>query len=262
MKKIVSLILAVTMIFAILSFTSCGETTAAVVEKAFEKTENLDSYEAVMDVTISMGAGPISMNIPMTVEYKVEGAKTESPKIYAKSTLEMFEESMTVESYIADGWMYVVQGDNKFKADISKIDDYEAYDYSAFYDEMMQELPESLFDNVEFTAESDGTQTVTLNIPDAAFKEIFEDFLGEMGELAVQDEVDKLTTSNGKVSLSVKDGYVSVYSMEYTMTIGTNNINMDANVSAVMTFKNPGAKVSVTLPSGAETFPDLTATLS
>ena len=157
------------MIFAILSFTSCGETTAAVVEKAFEETENLDRYEAVMDVTIRMGAGPISMNIPMTVEYKVEGAKTESPKIYAKSTLEMFEEKMTVESYIADGWMYVVQWDNKFKADISKIDDYEAYDYSAFYDEMMQDF----YDYVMGTKENPFTYE-----HDYAVQEVLADIVG------------------------------------------------------------------------------------
>ena len=261
MKKILSVILAITMLFATLSLTACGQAPAEVIENAFEKTENLDSYHAVMETSISMGGGGFSVEIPMTIEYKVEGAKSQNPKLYAKSIVEVLGESVTVETYMAGGWMYVVQGDNKFKADISKIDDVDDYDYSAFMEGIMQELPEDLLKNVEFKVE-DGAKTVTVNIPDATFKQVFDDFLEEMGELALQDEFDKLTTSNATVSMSVKDGYISDYSMEYTMTLGMDGINMDANVSASVSFKNPGEKVSVTVPSDADSYMDATASMS
>lgn len=260
MKKIVSLVLALLMVFGLVSLTSCLVTPAAAVEQAFENTEKLDSYYAVMDFKLSLSATGVTVDLPMSFEYKVEDANSENPTVYAKSNIEMLGQSLTVESYLKDGWAYIIYDGEKAKVNLSKVENDDEYEYE-FIEEFVQEIPEELLKNVEFTNEDDGGKTVNINIPDSTFNELYDDFLEMITETALQEEFKNLVFSEADLSVTIKDGYVNVYSMEYNMSFNSDNVPMNASVEVSLEYKNPGEKVSVTMPKGYESFDDITSVI-
>jgi len=253
MKRILSLILALTMIFAVLSMTACGEGVAETVENAIEKTEELDSYDATVEIKASLKTGNAVIEVPMTVVVKACGMDGENERVYAKSNMKIPGAELVTETYIENDIAYVITGNKKYKINLEKYDDSIKYDYAEFIEELMQDLPEELFANAEFV-KGDNGKTVSVDIPDKAFGEIFDDLYEYIGKTAIGSDTAAVAASGAKASITVSKGYVREYLMKYTMKVGVKESAFSGEVEVKLSFNNIGKSVSVTAPEGYESF--------
>ena len=248
MKKIVSLFLVVCLLLSMtLVFTSC-QNAAKTVDKALEKTAELESYAAQMNMKITMTGAGITTTIPMTIKMKVEDAKSESPKVEADMSMEMFGETLEVKYYISGDWAYFVADDNNYKM---KLDD--AGVDSDYSEDMMKKLPEDLLKDVKVVKNDDKSKIVTVAIPDETFNEMFDDLLDTMTD-SMGVNATGLTISDAVVQIIVKDGYVQTYGVDFSMAMTVEGVSFTATAECEMVYENPGEAVTVTLPTGYENF--------
>ena len=251
MKKIVSLCLIVCVLLSMtLVFTSC-QNAEKTVDKALEKTGELESYAAQMNMKITMTGAGITTTIPMTMKMKVEDAKSETPKAEIDMSMEMFGETMEAKYYTSGEWAYFVDDENSYKM---KLDDADIdSDYS---EDMMKKLPADLLKDVEVVKNDDKSKTVTVSIPDETFNELFDDLLDMMTD-SMGVAATGLTISDAVVEITVKDGYVQTYGVDFSMVMTVEGISFTATAECEMVYENPGEAVTVTLPEGYESFREL-----
>ena len=263
MKKIITRVLSLVLVFALLSLTACGKTPYEVINGAVERTEELNSYEAVITNTYEIDMGITKIEMPMVIEMKATNLRGENPKIYSKVSVTVSGITSVAETYIEGDWAYVIQGDTKFKLNLERVSDSleVQYDYTDFVDSMLEDLPPSLFENVTLEKTDDGSKTVALDIPDTLFKEIFDDLLETNSTILenLTDSVGSAVVSEAKLSLSVNGSYVNRYSVEYKVTLpiilGT---SISAKITSVCEIKNHGGNISISYPDGYKSFADYT----
>ncbi len=248
MKKIVSLFLVVCLLLSMtLVFTSC-QNAAKTVDKALEKTAELESYAAQINMKITMTGAGITTTIPMTIKMKVEDAKSENPKAEADMSMEMFGETVEVKYYISGDWAYFVADGNNYKM---KLDD--AGVDSDYSEDMMKKLPEDLLKDVKVVKNDDKSKIVTVAIPDETFNELFDDLLDTMTD-SMGVNATGLTISDAVVQIIVKDGYVQTYGVDFSIAMTVEGVSFTATAECEMVYENPGEAVTVTLPTGYENF--------
>jgi len=253
MKRILKALLSFLLAITAFSLVACDESPLSEVEKAIEKTENLDSYQALIEAKVAVSWLGGSAEVPMTVEVKAEGIQGENPRIYAKKDLEIPGANVTSEIYVQGGFAYVIRGDKTSKVNLNNLKNGLSYDYSEFIDEVMAKLPETLYQEAEIKEES-GAKILTVSIPDSVFDELFSEIALTMGEMAMQSKLDQIASSNANVKIEVKDGYVGTYEIGYKMTVSVGALSAEANAEIKVSFENPGEKVTVTMPEGYESF--------
>ena len=266
-KRLVAMLLALTVLCTGILFTACGgegtaETTETVVEKsvsevineALKKTENLDFMSAVMKMEMNMAAEGITMSIPITAKIKAKDIKSENPIASVVVTMSMFGQEIDIEMYQEGQWAYMVMADMKYKTNAEDMEG--EYDYADSANDMLQEIPEELLKDAELVKAEDGSQTVTLSLPGEKFAEIYDDLIEsvnsetgtEMGEMKISDAVVKITVDNG---------YVTVCDIAFTMEMTVEGVTSSTEVKTTLTYENPGQEVTITPPEGYQDFEEM-----
>lgn len=266
MKKRIAFTLALLMAFSLVLFASCGKVTAySLVSDAVAKNEALDSFDADVDIDMSVKVSGVTVDVPMGYQIKASGLAGENPVTSTTMSVTSMGATIETNAYIEGEWCYVTMlGQNmKTKMDEST----EQYDGYSSIESVFKPLPEALLADVEITDNGDGTRSVSAAISDEEFAEIYQDFIDDMSASAGQEgAVLDLSVSNGKVDITVDgNGYVSVYkvSFEMNLKVESSGVSMDAKapVEMAITFHNPGTAVTVTPPDGYQDFPEVPSSL-
>lgn len=268
-KRLISLLLALAVLWSGILFTGCGnenapdkvkeKSTFEVISDALKKTENLESMAAEMKMEMNMAAEGMTMSIPMTIKLKGKDMKTDNPVISMVVSMTMLGQSIDIEMYQEGQWAYMVMGDMKYKANAKDMES--EYDYTESVDEMLQQIPEELLKDVELVKAEDGSQSVTIPFPADKFAEIYDDFIEsvnsetevDVGEMKITDSVVKLTIANG---------YVSVYDVAFTMEMTVEGVTSSTEAKVTLTYENPGQEVTITPPEGYQEFEEIDGDLA
>lgn len=262
MKKLLSLVLmaalALSLVFAL---ASCEQLTAyQLVSDAVAKTNGLDAVDAEMKMNMKTVTSGITMDVPVTMSMKATGLKGENPIVSANMVMPILGEEMPIEVYNEGDDFYIVMAGEGMKM---KAGEYtEEYDVSSDFMDVIKALPEDVLKDVEIVKNSDGTKTVSVAISDAVFAEVYKDLLDSTKESAGGADLGAdVSVSGAKVEITVnKDGYVSSYktsfTMEMTISVLGQEIKTTTEADIAVTYKNPGAAVTITPPEGYQNFPE------
>ncbi len=261
MKKVLSVLLAVCMLFAVLATSGCTLSTAKTIGDAIKKTEALEDIDATLFLEISMDMG-FSITIPVPVNMKAKNIKSQAPTVYVDMTLPMGSMELKTSVYQEEDMLYVSENGLKYKQKIAESDG--EYDCIGYVNNIIKDIPDDLLESIELVKNEDGSQSASLTIDDARFKEIFRDLVldsaddsstGEddeydMAEGVIDDIMQYISINDATVKITVKDGYVSVYEISYSMTADVESVKTTSSVKASVTYNNPGEPVEITPPEG------------
>lgn len=251
MKRIVSLVLALCMLVGVaLSLTACSQSPEEMVAEAVAKTNELDSYAGKMKILMSMEISGQKMDVNMFTDMKVQNANGDDVKTQMDLEMELLGSKIRMTSYSDKEWVYMVSSDGNYK---QKIED-NANEINQM-DTIIKDLPADLFEGVEVVKEENGTNSITIAIPDDVFNEIYADLLETVGEnLSVQG--GEVTISDAVVKINVKDDLITTYDITFVLTRTTNGLTVVADVTASCEFTQYGG-VFVELPTGYENYPEM-----
>ena len=161
-------------------------------------------------------------------------------------------QKIETESYMDGEYVYVVTDGEGYKTTLEEAEG--EYDYSEELNENFQKLPEDLLKDIELVKGEDGSYSVTVNIPNETFKEIYGDLLDEVSEASLGEVFDGLTISDCVVTVTVKDDYATNYDLSFKMVMEVEGMEVTADVTADYEIVNPGKSVTITPPQGYENF--------
>lgn len=253
-KRIVSLALIFCILCISLTLTACKESTFSIVSKALDKTENLESMHAEMSLEMNMAMDGMTLSIPITADIKATGIHGDSPVISTDIAMSMFGQNVETEMYQEGEWTYMIIDDMKYKTKVS--DGESEFDYSDDVNNMIQEIPEELFKNVDAINGNDGSMTVTIPIPDEFFSDIYSDFVDDINSSTGVEGTD-VKIKDAIVKITVLNGYISVYDMEFKMDMTVYDVATTTDVKASVTYKDPGKEITITPPEGYQSFEEL-----
>lgn len=258
-KRIISLLLVICFLCAML--TACEETTSDMINNALKKTQALDSMNAEMHIDMEMSMQGMTLSIPITAAIKATGLQKENPTVLTDVSMSMFGQNIDVQLYQEGEWSYLVIADMKYKAKTADLEG--EYDYSGDVDSMLQSIPEELLKDVKAKKNDDGSQTVTVSIPDEQFSEIYSEFLKDINSTTGADvDTTDLKIKDAVVTITVLNGYISVYDMELTMDMTVSDVATTSKIKASVTYKDPGKDVQITPPSGYQSFEELDTSIT
>ncbi len=259
MKKIISLLMVLLMLCSAIFAVACApdddddndddgakKTAGELVKGSLEKSQSLDCYHVLMTQNILIRMQGISMETPVTIEIMVEGANTDSPKIYSNQTVEMMGESANMELYIEGDYAYANVDGEKQKINLSEFGtDADNIMYNKTVEELLQVLPEDVLKDVKINTNDNGDKYVEVEFDPTKFLQIYEESIeGLSTELGVS--IEDLTISDSKVKIVVdENGYVKEYTLTYKMSINVMGQQAEADVNLKMEFIEPGSPVAV-----------------
>lgn len=219
MKRILAILMAMVLLCGACLLTACSGNDSkddgkkdepvdlyTVVKNATEKTLAATSYEAksvfVMDTDVFGTQMKTTADLVMKYNGKEVGAE-------GKSIVEMAgSKTETPCEYYYDGeYLYMTMLGEGYKIAATDEDFAEEVGNSSEY---ITVLPKELFEGVTGTADH-----IELTVDDATLKNLYGEAIGDM----VGEDLSKITTKGGKITLSVKDGYLATFNMEYTCDI-------------------------------------------
>ena len=251
MKKIVSMVLLVCMLLCCaLPLSSCSKSPAAVVTAAMIRTGKLDSYEAFMIVDMTTFVLGVEVSIPMEIRIKAQDVHGKTPKMSADMSITYDGHTTTNVVYVEGDWLYTYRDHEGVKA---KMEEDEAHDsdYLTSIKEMLQELPDSLFEDAELVENKNGSQTVKLELSDDELEDMFGNMLDSISDGAGADDV---STSDATVAITVKDRYIQSYRIAFDMYMDVEGYKTVTEVVVDLQFVNPGRDVEVEFPPDCEDF--------
>ena len=255
MKRIISLVLVLCMLFMCGILVSCEtQSTFQVISTALDNTQALDYMDATMEMEINMESQGTTMSIPMTADIKANNLKSDNPVMSTEISMSMLGMTVDMKMYQEGEWAYYDALGMKYKTKITE--ETSEYDYTDDVDSMVQDLPEELFENIELVKGEDGSLTVTVAIPDEQFADIYDDYIDSLNSTTGYEDGD-ITVTDAKVSITVKDEYLSVYDMSFNMNIDIAGVSSAAEVTAKVTYNNLGEKVTVTPPDGYKDYEEM-----
>ena len=255
MKRIISLVLALCVVCMCGVLVSCEtESTFSVISTALDNTQALDYMDATMEMEINMESQGTTMSIPMTADIKANNLKSDNPVMSTEISMSMLGMTVDMKMYQEGEWAYYDALGMKYKIKVTE--ETNEYDYSDDVNFMVKDIPEELLENVELVKSEDGSVTVTVAIPDEQFADIYDDYIDSLNSTTGYEDGD-ITITNAKVSITVKDEYVSVYDMSFNMNIDIEGVSSAAEVTAKVTYNNPGEKVTVTPPEGYKDYKEM-----
>lgn len=263
MKKFLAVLLVLCLSLSVLTLVSCEKekTTAEKVSEAIEAVQAYDAYAATYDMNMKMDMMGMSLDVPMTMDLKIRDAHSESPVASIDMTMEMFGVELEMPMYMEGDWVYSSVMGMNYK---TRVEDSEESAYANAVEDMVKDLPEELFEGLEMTLNEDGSETVELSIPQDQFNELFEATLDSVSDTAGEGYSD-VSVSDTKVSITIKDGLVSVYDISYKMSMKTEGlsegelIDVEADAHVILTFTAFGDEVVITPPEGYLDYEEMSA---
>lgn len=224
-----------------------------------------------METSVNMG---FSVTIPVTVNMKAENIKTSTPTMLASMSMPMMGIELKSDIYMEGDMFYVSESGINYKLKVDESD--EDYDYVGSVNSIIKDIPEDLLESVELVKNDDGSNTATISVDDARFKELFKDFVCKSAQDTIIDDDDeentdadddiennfmdnileKITVTDATVKVTVKNGYVLVYELSYSMKVSTIIGESTSSVKASVTYNNPGEPVEITPPEGYKNYKD------
>ncbi len=255
MKRIVSLLLALCLLTGVsLTLASCEmfDTPETMVTKAVAKTEMQDSYAATMIMNMSMKVMGESMDMKTELDMKVQNPTSDDIKAEMVMDMNLYGTQVSMTSYADKEWTYVVMDGAGYKQKNE-----EDPEMAEQIESIMKELPKDVFEGVEIVKSEDGTRSVTIEIPDDVFVDVYADLIASMTESMGETTDVDCTIRDAVVVISVKDGLISNYDIDFVLLMTMYDVTVDADVEASITFTQYGG-VEVVFPEGCENFPEQT----
>jgi len=250
-KRLIACLLALSILTVGLIFTSCAKkvTAAELIETAFEANDDLKSYNADIVFSAKGDNEFKEIDYSRTTEIFVNG-----DTMYVKDGLtasakknEYYTDGTTNYTYIGSmGRKQTVTDDNKLT-------------FADELEDLFVEPADELLAEIEIVEnEETGVKTVTVNVPDEKFVEMFgkafgEDFNTASGLPTASAEGASL--KDGKIEITVNaGGYVSSYKVSCKTSRTWIGNELVYDLSAEITFKAPGADITVPTINGQDKF--------
>jgi len=257
MKKITSVLLVIGCL--LLCLTACSASPQELVTEAMENAKTLDAYEATLEMNIVVTANGEVMTVPMNMDLKIKDARSENPTAYIKLSSKVMDREVTQEMYMEGDWIYLTQNGASYKMNRSSAED-AADGMTDTMDDFAKDFPEEVYDSAEVVSNDDGSQTVSLSLPDALFKELYDDMIESItNSIAPDAELTNLTISNVRVDITVKDAQVQVYDIRFDMGMNIEGMAVTAVAQEKLTFTKTGDAVVITPMEGYQDFTDITS---
>ena len=221
MKRILAILMAMVLLCGACLLTACSDQSGddgkkdepvdlyTVVKDATEKTLAATAYEAKSVFVMDTDMFGTQMKTTADLIMKYNGKEV---GVEGKSIVEMAgSKTETPCAYYYDGaYMYMTMLGGGYKIAATEEDFAEAVGNSGAY---ITVLPKELFEGVTGTADN-----IVLTVDDATLKNLYGEAIGEL----IGEEIDDLpdvTIKDGKITISVKDGYLAAFNVEYTCEI-------------------------------------------
>lgn len=255
MKKIFSLALALCMLIGMVSLSSCTQSRAELVKNALKNTQELESLEAKAEIDVTIGSQGFSITVPIVVDVKGQGIGTSKAKMYEKMTLTAPGQSVSATMYADEDWLYVSESGVEYKISTEDAADM-GEDPGEEVNDIMRELPEEALDGASEEKYSDGRRVFTVDMNEEDFNETFDDLVKSLGESVAGTGIEGFGFEDAVVKITVKNGYISEYDMEFKITTVLDGVEMDMIVDVDLTIIDPGQDVTVLIPDSYKAFPE------
>ena len=253
MKKWLSMIMVLVLLVCL---TACGENAATnaddgkkdepvdlytVVKEATEKTLAATSYEAKMVYVVDTDMFGTQMKTTADLVLTYNG---EEIGVDGKSVIEMADSKTEMPCrYYYDGeYLYMTMLGEGYKIAATEEDFVEEV---GSFNEYIAVLPEELFEGITGDAEN-----VVLTLDETTLKKLYGEALGE----EIGEDLSDITVKDGKITLSVKDGYLSTFNVSFTCEVGMGEEDTVTYVFSQETTFTKYGDVTVTPMEGYEDF--------
>lgn len=226
MKRFLAILMAMVLLCGTCLLTACGVSGGkdnngddgkkdepvdlyTVVKEATEKTLAATSYEAKSVCVLDTEMFGTKMNTTSDLVFTCNGKEV---GVDGKSVVEMMgSKTETPVKFYYDGeFLYMTMLGEGYKIAATDEDFAEEVGNSSEY---ITVLPEALFEGVTGTADN-----VELTVDDATMKSLYGKAISDhIGEEV--DDLSQITIKDGKITLSVKDGYLAAFNVAYTCEI-------------------------------------------
>ena len=281
MKKLLSLILALTLAFSAFAFTSCEEekdsekkkdkTVATLQGKTPEElyNETLDllnstsNYTSVSTQDISMDASAEGITVHMTMKQRIETKATALMNQYTcvSSSTEMTYQGQTVPQdgdsyyiYLVDGMLYTnfnsatATSGQKIKYVVTEETFDKVLPAGTSTDSPMAMLPEEFFEDTAFIPNDDDTFTVKVTMSAEEYNEYFGGF-GQGTAIGNADiDIKKVVH---KINFDADGKLIDIVS-NIDMSINMDGAAVDATAVSTTVFSNIGTTEPVEAPADAD----------
>ena len=256
MKKWLSMIMVLALLVCL---TACGENAATntddgkkdepvdlytVVKEATEKTLAATSYEAKSVCVLDTEMFGTKMNTTSDLVFTCNGKEV---GVDGKSVVEMMgsKTETPLQFYYNGEYLYMTMLGEGYKMLVT---DEEFKSQAGHPGEYIVVLPEELFEGITGDASN-----IKLTADDATIKSLYGKAIGE----EIGEDLSDITVKDGKITLSVKDGYLSTFNVSFTceITMGEEDTVTYA-CSQATTFTKYG-DVTVTPMEGYEDFEEM-----
>lgn len=230
------------------------QSTYEVVNDALAKTEALDTMDMEMKMLIAMSMQGESMEMPMTVKIKGKNLQSESPVISSSISMTVLGVETNVDMYQEGNWAYITTMGTSYKMNVSAGNQ---FDYSSTASDMLQDIPEELLKGLELAQNADGSETITLSIPNEMFSEIYGSMIDSMNQSTGLGSTSDISIKDATVKITIDNDFIKVYDMSFVMDMKVTGISVSSSVTASITYENPGQDVTITPPEGYQSFPEI-----
>lgn len=269
MKRILSLLLVIFMLFSMLCLASCEEEEtsssseesstqseqARLLSSAIMKNEELDAYIAKMTIRVDVTIGQMMLTIPMTIDMVVENAKSENPVLSAIMTTTMLGQKQTTKVYNDGSWLYLEKNGEGYK--VKPEDAGDEYDYVGDLEDIIKDLPEDALSLAGLKIKDDGTVEIAVALADEQFNQLFADAVATAG--GTQFDLDGVDLSNGVVKVAIdKEGFIKTYELQFSLEMTVEEQATTANVTAKVEFNGRGEGIKAEPMQGYQAFEEAT----
>lgn len=250
MKKFLSIVLtialALTMVFAI---TSCSEkepTIEEIYDAAYKKYSEVDAVD--MDVKMTMGISAQGVSMDMPVEYAIKATGIKSGKLQMSGVVKtsLMGISLEIPVYTDGEYVYVSMMGEKVKQPVNESD----YNTEIVFD-TVKEIDSSVFENATLTKKEDGSKVIELVYDEETFKKVFDDL--------ISSSMKGLGVDESEISENVK---YRISNMKQIVTVNSNNDftsvtgSFDIDIEITDDCETESAKITTTFESVFNSFGD------
>lgn len=216
-----------------------------LVKNAMTKTDAYTTGEMTTTAIINGDIMGNKISTKTTMAVKMNGDKFGlTGNVKADQYGETYETD--VEYYFDGSYIYVLMFGEGYKMPCTAEEFAEEYNEA---DTMFTDLPKALFDGLE----GDGSNVV-LTLDEATCEQLFGDIITELCYDIVGEDLNQVTTTNGKITLSVKNGELTTYKMEFSCAMGSGDATATYTYAQSIELSNMGGTVTITPPEGYEDF--------
>lgn len=257
MKKIISLLLSVLLVFSAVFMVSCDDEKISKESHeayksytdALDKINALDSINGKLNMSMTMKIDDTVESMAYNFNMKATGVKSpETMKMRMDGTMNMMGQSIVMDAYIDSGWAYydmTSMGTNmQFKTNLNG----ENEEYSQMFEIGKVELPEKLFKKVVIENNADDSMSLSLTLSGSQLLDLYPDLSSSGIEAAKPSDI-----SDANVSATVdKNGYLTKIEMSFSIDVE----GVKASTAITVEYIDPGKSVTVAPMEGYESFPE------